>query len=260
MRDCRVLRVFTCGEEGGNHLGVVTDLTGLDGPAMQEIASGLGFSETVFLDVRGEMPAARIFTPASEIPFAGHPLVGAAWVLATIGAGRRLTCGIGEVAVRVEGDRAWIEVAASADVEETSVRAGMGARLPGARRAWMVRLPLAYLLLEVPDPGLVEGARPDFERLAGEPWEGTLLFRRDPSSVRARFFAPALGVDEDPATGSAAVALASVLSSAGESQGRLTIEQGAEVGAPSRILLEWTGARVWVGGSVRADEVRSLSR
>jgi trans-2,3-dihydro-3-hydroxyanthranilate isomerase len=261
MRDCRVLRVFTRGEAGGNHLGVVTDVGGLDGRAMQEIAAELGFSETVFLDSAGEVPAARIFTPAAEIPFAGHPLVGAAWVLASLGAGRRLACGVGEIPFRSEGDRTWIEVAISRDLEEVPPAVAAGTGLPVATRAWMVRLPLRYLVLEAATRELVGSARPDFDRLAVEPWEGTLLFARAAGGVKARFFAPALGVPfEDPATGSAAVAMASALSSAGEEEGSLVIDQGDEVGAPSRIFLVWSGGMASVGGAVRREEDRLLGR
>jgi trans-2,3-dihydro-3-hydroxyanthranilate isomerase len=260
VRECRVLRVFTRGKAGGNHLGVVADPSGLEAAAMQEIAAGLGYSETVFLDCRSAVPAVRIFTPAAEIPFAGHPLVGAAWVLGRTGSGRRLTCGIGEVPFRVEDDRAWIEVAAAREVEAAGGDAASGARLPAAVRAWMVRLPLRYLLLEIPSAAGVGVARPAFSELAEQPWEGTLLFARAGSRVKARFFAPALGVPEDPATGSAAVALASALAFAGERQGSLVIEQGDEVGAPSSISLLWGGGMVSVGGTVRAEEVRRLAR
>lgn len=261
MRDCQVLRVFTRGEVGGNHLGVVMDVAGLDACAMQEIASGLGFSETVFLDCTRPVPMARIFTPAVEIPFAGHPLVGAGWVLGTMGPWRRLACGIGEVPFRSEGDRTWIEVAISRDLEEVSPAVAAGTGLPVATGAWMVRLPLRYLLLETATAGAVQMARPDYDRLAAEPWEGTLLFARAGQAVKARFFAPALGVPcEDPATGSAAVALASALSFAGEEEGSLVIDQGDEVGAPSRISLWWSGGMVTVGGTVRRAEVRRLSR
>lgn len=259
MRDCRVLRVFTRGEAGGNHLGVVTDPSGLDGAVMQEIAAWLGYSETVFLDTARPVPAARIFTPAAEIPFAGHPLVGAAWVLGTTGPARRVACGIGEVPFRVEDDRAWIDVAASREVEAAPVEAGVPAGLPVASRAWVVRLPLRYLLLEVPSAPVVAAARPGFDRLAGQPWEGTLLFARAGPRVRARFFAPAVGVPEDPATGSAAVALASAFAVAGEREGSVLIEQGDEVGAPSSISLLWGGGMVSVGGTVRAGEVRRLA-
>jgi trans-2,3-dihydro-3-hydroxyanthranilate isomerase len=259
VRDCRVLRVFTRGEAGGNHLGVVTDVAGLDGAAMQDMAAGLGFSETVFLDLTGAVPAARIFTPTTEIPFAGHPLVGAGWVLGTTGPWRRLTCGRGEVPFRVEGDAAWIEVAASREVEEWGSRVGTMAGLPVVARAWMVRLPLRYLLLEVSRARTVAAARPDSSRLAGEEWDGTLLFARTRQGVKARFFAPALGVAEDPATGSAAVALASVLRFVGETEGSMVINQGDEVGSPSAISLAWSGDTVWVGGTVRAGQVRRLA-
>ena len=88
-RPCHVLRVFTRGDVGGNHLGVVNDLAGLSSAGMQQIATDLAFSETVFIDWDGSVtdPAVRIFTPASELPFAGHPLVGAAWTLSNLGAG-----------------------------------------------------------------------------------------------------------------------------------------------------------------------------
>lgn len=261
MRDCRVLRVFTRGGEGGNLLGVVTDLDGLDGPAMQQIAAGLAFSETVFVDCTRPVPFARIFTPAAEIPFAGHPLVGAGWVLGTTGPWRRVACGIGEVPFRTEGDRTWIEVAISRDLEEVPPEVAAGTGLPVATRAWMVRLPLRYLVLEAATRELVGAARPDLDRLAAEPWEGTLLFARAAGGVKARFFSPALGVPfEDPATGSAAVALASALGRTGEGEGSLVIDQGDEVGAPSRIFLVWSGGMASVGGAVRREEDRLLGR
>jgi trans-2,3-dihydro-3-hydroxyanthranilate isomerase len=263
VRHCYVLRVFTRGEAGGNHLGVVTDVSGLDAPAMQEIAAALGFSETVFLDwTLPGVPLARIFTPAAEIPFAGHPLVGAGWVLGVMGPGtaRRVACGIGEVPFRVDGDTVWIEVPTSGDVEAATPDPAAVAGLPVAAGAWLVRLPLRYLVLEAASAAEVQGALPDFDRLRSAPWEGTLLFARTGPVVRARFFAPGLGVPEDPATGSAAVALASVRSFAGETDGSVVVDQGDEVGAPSRLAVVWGGGVVAVGGTVRRDEVRMLER
>jgi trans-2,3-dihydro-3-hydroxyanthranilate isomerase len=255
-----VLSVFTRRGLGGNPLGVVTDVTGLDDGAMQAIAHGLGFSETVFLDwAQGGVPRARIFTPAAEIPFAGHPLVGAGWVLGALGPGtvRRVACGIGEIPFRVEGDRVFIEVPLTGEVEEgPAVPAAAG--LPAAGQARLVRLPLRYLLLEARSPAEVAAARPEFDVLAGLPWEGTLLYARSGSEVKARFFAPAVGVPEDPATGSAAVALAAALSHGGETEGAVTIDQGDEVGAPSRLEVIWGGGIAAVGGGVRRDEVRIL--
>jgi trans-2,3-dihydro-3-hydroxyanthranilate isomerase len=263
VRHCYVLRVFSRGEVGGNHLGVVTDVTGLDAPAMQEIAAALGFSETVFLDwTLPGVPRARIFTPAAEIPFAGHPLVGAGGVLGAMGPGtaRRVACGIGEVPFRFEGDMVWIEVPMSEEVAAATPDPAAVAGLPVAVGAWLVRLPLRYLVLKAASVAEVEGARPDFGCLRAAPWEGTLLFARAAGVVRARFFAPGLGVPEDPATGSAAVAFASVRRFAGEAEGSVVVDQGDEVGAPSRLAVVWGGGVVAVGGTVRRDEVRMLDR
>jgi len=262
VRHCYVLSVFTRDGAGGNALGVVTDVTALDDAAMQAIAAELGFSETVFLDwTQPGVPRARIFTPAAEIPFAGHPLVGAGWVLGAMGPGttRRIACGIGEIPFRLAGGRSYIEVPVPRDVgpaPEVPPEAG----LPPGLRSWLVGLPLRYVVVEGASAEAVAGAVPDFGVLASAPWEGTLLFARSGGRVRARFFAPALGVPEDPATGSAAVALAAALCTAGERSGALEIDQGDEVAAPSRLEVTWDGGIVVVGGGVRRDEVRVLER
>ncbi|MEX1125353.1 MAG: PhzF family phenazine biosynthesis protein, partial [Acidimicrobiia bacterium] len=100
-RECQILRVFTREGVGGNHLGVVIDVTGLTTEVMQAITVDLGFSETIFCDLAGDVPTARIFTPGAEIPFAGHPLVGLGWALndSHHGGVDRIRCGIGEVGV-----------------------------------------------------------------------------------------------------------------------------------------------------------------
>jgi trans-2,3-dihydro-3-hydroxyanthranilate isomerase len=261
MRHCYVLRVFTRGDLGGNHLGVITDVTGLNSALMQTIATHLGFSETVFLDwSRGGVPEARIFTPAIEIPFAGHPLVGAAWVLGAVGPGTtdRVSCGIGEVRFESDAFGAHIEVPLSRDVEEAPAEILAAAGLPAAVGAWMVRLPLSYLVAEMGSRAAVATMVPDFGSLGAAGWEGTMAFSRTGTAVKARFFAPRLGVPEDPATGSAAAALAAALSFAGEVEGSLTVEQGDEVDAPSSIALSWSGPSALIGGSVRREGVRVL--
>jgi trans-2,3-dihydro-3-hydroxyanthranilate isomerase len=261
MRHCYVLRVFTRGDLGGNHLGVITDVTGLDPALMQRIATHLGFSETVFLDwSRGGVPQARIFTPATEIPFAGHPLVGAAWVLGAVGPGTtdRVSCGIGEVRFESDASGARIEVTLSREVQEASAGAVAAAGLPTAVRAWMVRLPLRYLVAELGSGASVASLAPDFTALEVANWDGTMVFCRSGAVAKVRFFAPRLGVPEDPATGSAAAALAAALSAAGEGEGSLVLEQGDEVGAPSSISLSWSGSSASIGGSVRREGVRVL--
>ena len=260
-RHCYVLRVFTDGDLGGNALGVITDVTGIDGDAMQAIATDLGFSETVFVDWNDrEVPHVRIFTPGSELPFAGHPLVGTAWVFSQMAPGNldRLSCAACGVRFRADDGVVWVDVPPLGEVAAAPDAAGIAAaaRLPVPVRSWWVAMPLPYLLLEVGTAAEVAEALPEFDALSAH--FGTMLFARSEDAVRARFFAPATAVPEDPATGSAAVALAGVLRHTGEAAGRLTISQGTEVGSPSVISLAWDGDTVSIGGTVVRDEVRFL--
>lgn len=262
MRPCHVLRVFTRGDEGGNHLGVVTDVTGLDDASMQSIAADLGFSETIYIDWRdGPVPSTRIFTPAAELPFAGHPLVGAAWTLSRLGPGTvdRVSCGVGEIPFRVDGDTAWIDAPLVSDVEATDAsEIASAGGLAAPVRSWWANMPVPYLVIDLGDAAAVASAAPDVSSLLDGGAGMTCLMARSGNRVKARFFAPQVGVAEDPATGSAAAALAAVLFHEGETSGTLSIEQGDEMGNPSTIDLEWGPERVSLGGSVRKDETRTL--
>ena len=152
VRHCYVVRVFTVGEEGGNPLGVIPDSTGLSAVDMQRIAAELGFSETVFVDwPEGGYPALRIFTPAVEMPFAGHPLVGTAWVLNELGPGAdRMTIQIGSVGIRVEDPMVWIEVPeVDRSVEELEIVAATEGLSISGTRAWRVFVPSEYLVVQV---------------------------------------------------------------------------------------------------------------
>jgi len=259
-RPCIILRVFTRDGGGGNHLGVVNDVTGLDASTMQAIAADLGFSETVFIDsAAGDVPLVRIFTPVMEMPFAGHPLVGAAWVMLRLGPGGmdRLRCGIGDVTIRRDGDLCWIDTTidpthATPDKSDFAQRAGLGRPVAAHR----VAMPLDYRVVELAATSAVAAVAPQTDALR-EP-HGTMVYARDAGQVRARFFIPRGGIAEDPATGSAAVALATVRAASGEPSGRLTIHQGEEIGFPSRIELTWDGTTASIGGVVTQDEVRLL--
>ena len=260
MRTCNVLRVFAESGEGGNPLGVVSDLAGLDRETMQGIAAELGYPETVFVNA-GATPApqVRIFTPARELEFAGHPLVGCAWFLAAKASMRegKLACGLGEIAFRARDAGASISVAPTAEAQETdSANLVARARLPEPMRAWVVKVPQPYSLLQLPTETAIAGAAPDFAALRS--FTPVYLFARDGNRVRARFFAPSYGVDEDPATGSAAFALASLLAHEGEASGELAIAQGAEIGVPCRIDVAWTPGEVRIGGEVRVEGTRVL--
>lgn len=263
MRHCYVLRVFTRGDEGGNHLGVITDTTGLPEPAMQQIAADLAFSETVFIDWReGGVPAARIFTPTMELPFAGHPLVGAAWVLGMMGPGTvdRVRCGVGEIPFRTEGEMVWVDtpmvdrVRPAPEAEAVAV----AARLPEPVAAWWAEMPIPYLVIDLGLAGAVRSADPDFDALVANGAPMTYLFARNGDGYTVRFFAPEAGVPEDPATGSAAAALAAVRRFIGEGTGSAVLHQGDEIGWPSTIHLRWDERHASLGGTVRRDEVRVI--
>ncbi|HEY8466827.1 MAG TPA: PhzF family phenazine biosynthesis protein [Solirubrobacterales bacterium] len=181
MATLDVVRVFTAADgSAGNPLGVF--LRGAEVPedARQRVAADLGFSETVFVDDWGEARL-RIFTPATELPLAGHPLVGTAWLLAREGMPASvLRPPAGEVPVRTEAEMTFVR----------------------ARAAWC------------PPFEFVEyGSREEVGALTGPPegiglaycwaWED-----RDAGRVRARSFVTEVGVAEDEATGSAALPLA----------------------------------------------------
>ncbi len=257
-RPCSILRVFTRDGEGGNHLGVVTDLDGLDTPTMQRIAADLGFSETVFIE-DGDPPQVRIFTPGMEMPFAGHPLVGAAHHLFAGGSkADRIGCAIGEVSIRKDGTTVWVDAPM---FHERAYRDGaIFARRVGLAdpmSTWRVEMPLDYRLVELATADDVAMAAPDIQAFGAA--HGLVVFARDGMRVRMRFFIPDAGISEDPATGSAAVALATRLAAAGELSGSAIIDQGEEIGHPSRIELRWGGRTASIGGNVAVDDPIELA-
>jgi predicted PhzF superfamily epimerase YddE/YHI9 len=214
-----ILKVFV-GENGagGNPLGVLLQGGEVPEEDRQRVAADLGFSETVFVEdaARGEQ---RIFTPKSELPFAGHPLVGTAWLLARGGFEVPvLRPPAGEVPVRTEGDLTFIS----------------------GRPEWAP--PFEHL--EFGSPAEVEALEgpPDGHDLAGVwAWQD-----REAGVVRVRVFAPRVGVEEDEATGAHAVRLAARL-------GKITIRQGRG----SLILADpQSDGTVEIGGRTELVQVR----
>lgn len=259
-RRCEVLRVFTRGEVGGNHLGVVTEIADLTAVDMQRIAAELGFSETVFIDVAIDPPHTRIFTPTNEMPFAGHPLVGATWVLHTRGfdGPDSLTCQIGAVAIAFDGEVATIATPLDQTVTPIEVD-GSALGLSRVLSAFEVLMPLRYTVVELETFDHVAHYQPSEAVLATSiDGQHMLVYARELEGVRSRFFAPASGVFEDPATGSAAVALAATLTYRGEPAGSAIISQGDEVGFGSTISLAWSSDGAQIGGTVVHDETRIL--
>jgi len=264
MRHCFVVRVFTRGDEGGNHLGIVTDVTGLTDETMQAIAADLGYSETIFIDsIAGGVPHVRIFTPTMEMPFAGHPLVGAAWLLNTLAPQPTptLTCEIGAVALSWDGARAWIEVALDQMVRPYPDFDGAGLGFGSVASTYLVDMPLSYVVAELASPTDVANYVPNEATLGGhrDGQHLSIWSHLGENTIQTRFFAPKMGILEDPATGSAAVALAATLRHRGDRNGALTLLQGAEMGSPSEISLTWNEDVARLGGSVVRDEVRELA-
>ncbi|HEX2381135.1 MAG TPA: PhzF family phenazine biosynthesis protein [Acidimicrobiales bacterium] len=246
--DCTIADVFTDTPLTGNQLAVFADATGVDDALMQLLAREIGFSETTFVFPDDRV---RIFTPGSELPFAGHPVLGTAFVLASLRGVREVTLltGAGPVPVTFD-DRgrgtmrqplptvsAW-----SGDTDALFAALGIsGSRLPV--EAYVNGPTHVYVVL--PSTDEVAGLRPDTGRLT------TVLPRSTISCVagvgtswKSRVFGPDLGVIEDPATGSAAGPLAVHLCRHGVVPWgtEITITQGVELQRPSTLYARATGS------------------
>jgi trans-2,3-dihydro-3-hydroxyanthranilate isomerase len=266
--------VFTDRPFAGNPLAIVPDGSGLTTDEMQAIAREMNLSETTFV-LPADDPAAafrlRIFTPTSELPLAGHPVVGACFILAQRGRVKlnegtnRIfqECGAGVLPVDIhvhEGNvaRVYMTQAKPQFLKSTANRALLAAAvgldedrlLPDGLPAQVVSTGVPQLL--VPAQGLKDleeievdqaALRTVFETLETQCF---MIFTRQTvqanSTVHARMFAPTLGVPEDPATGSASGALGAYLVRHGVLEAHATthliVEQGYEMGRPSTIYVE----------------------
>jgi trans-2,3-dihydro-3-hydroxyanthranilate isomerase len=263
-----VADVFTERPLEGNQLGVFTDARDVDGELMQRLARELNFSETVFvLPAEGDGHARiRIFTPAVEVPFAGHPTLGTAFVLAAplqldeI----RLETGKGVVPVRLERAEGRITFGRMSQplpsVEPVEALDEILAALGVERSELPVELydngiRNAYVALG--SEAEVAALAPDYGRLAAIP--GLIAvncFAGAGTRWKTRMFAPVDGVPEDPATGSAAGPLALHLARHGRIAfgDEIEISQGAEIGRPSTLYARVDGSAeqveaIEVGGS-----------
>lgn len=226
MTELHVMRVFLGPDGGGgNPLGVFLDGGAIAPERRQGVAHELGFSETVFVDeVETEAARIRIFTPAAELPFAGHPTVGTSWLLAHVGKPvETLHVPAGDVRTWQRDGTSWIRARASW-VHQFAIRrfdtaAEVDAQQPG----------------RMGEPGLYVWA-----------WEDEAA-----GHVRSRYFPTDIGIIEDEATGAAAVVM-------GDRLGRpLTIRQG--VGSELLVRPDPAAGTVDVGGRCRLDAVRDFA-
>ena len=259
--------VFTSTPLEGNQLAVFTDGEGLSGDRMQKIARELNLSETVFVlpaesdgDVR-----LRIFTPVIELPFAGHPVLGSAFVIGGLRSTEtvRLETQAGTVPVTLEraGDRivfgrmqqpipSWRSYE-----REAELLAALGVDRSELPVEAYKQGPL-HVFVALESEAAVAALEPDIAALAGLPDVGANCFAGAGRSWKTRMFAPTHGVNEDPATGSAAGPLAVHLARHGRIAfgDEIEIRQGVEIGRPSLLYARAEGSperieRVEVGGS-----------
>jgi trans-2,3-dihydro-3-hydroxyanthranilate isomerase len=258
--------VFTDTPLEGNGLAVFTDGTAFDEPTMQRLARELNLSETVFAlpPRKGGDAWIRIFTPGSELPFAGHPVLGSAFVLAGERDVVELETGLGKVPVALER-------APDGAVVFGRMRQPLPTLEPFEQQAALLQalgltssaLPIegydngphnVYVALE--DEAAVAALTPDQGALAALGRYNVSCFAGAGASWKTRMFAPSIGVGEDPATGSAAGPLALHLARHGaiEFGQEIVIAQGAEIGRPSKLHARVEGSRervelVEVGGA-----------
>ena len=267
LRAYVVADVFTDMPLEGNQLAVFADGRGLGDEQMQRIARELNLSETVFvLPAEQEADARiRIFTPNSELPFAGHPVLGSAFVVGEpLGTDTvSLETGLGLVPVELERRDGRIvfgrmeqQIQSWEPYERAAeLLAALGVERSGLPVESYRNGPLhVYVALESEDA--VAALKPDLKALAEHAGVGANCFAGSGRRWKTRMFAPALGIAEDPASGSAAGPLAVHLARHGRiSFGEeIEIRQGAELGRPSVLYARASGSsdrveRVEVGGA-----------
>lgn len=267
--------VFTTTRFGGNPLAVVLDARGLSDTEMQQIAAEFAYSETTFVlppTDAANTARVRIFTPTGEVPFAGHPNVGTAFVLAQggelfgrpLGAQMRFEEIAGLVAVEISMDGEQVtgaaitaprrlELGSLVSVELVAACASLESEdiVTTTHEPRIVSVGLPFAVAELASRAALARAKPnplrfrEADRAFPETAVGFSLFVYVPSDTTggafaARMFAPLDNVYEDPATGSASAALAAylvALDAAPEREAAIVIAQGEDMGRPSRIEL-----------------------
>jgi trans-2,3-dihydro-3-hydroxyanthranilate isomerase len=262
---CRIswLDVFTDRPFAGNQLAVIPDADALSGEQMQALARELGISETVFA-LEGARRI-RIFTPAAELPLAGHPTVGGAIELARLGQIPAdgpwvFKTGAGNTPVRVaDGVATMTQAEPELGLEHDLPAVAAALQVDGDAFASPPQMctttGVRQLFAEVEDRAALAALVPDQELVRG--LENVDLLSAwcevADGEVAQRGFAPQLGIAEDPATGSAAGALAALRVFRGARPGPLLVRQGEEIGRPSEMHAEVDGepgtpTEVRVGG------------
>ena len=280
-----VCDVFTTQMFSGNQLAVVPEAQGLSESQMQNIAKEFNFSETTFVfpPEAGQTKKVRIYTPNTEVPFAGHPNIGTAFILAKDGAFGTFDTGkevvfeekAGLVPVKIKKDESgyiWCELSApeilsigdpvSKSLVASVLTLNESEILTTTHPPQVASVGLPFLLVEISSVNSLIRAQIDVRKLelliekAGVSYIHLYCRNVENFDIKARMFAPLDGVSEDPATGSANAALIGLLSqyeNIDDSDKNWTISQGTEIGRPS-VLYGRTQKQkgkvigVWIGG------------
>lgn len=270
--------VFTKVPFRGNPVAVVLDGTGLDTDQMQRIANWTNLSETTFVLPPSEAGAdyrVRIFTPGSELPFAGHPTIGTAHALLEAGlvkarAGQLVQeCGAGLVKLHVEADGSGersisFELPSPAvteldDAQLEELQAILGTELPREARPRLIDVGARWIVAQLPDASAVLAARPDLERMKAQDLRaratGVVIFGAcapgQAAQVEVRAFAPSCGVNEDPVCGSGNGCMAVFIRDTGQTTRFGTdfiASQGQVVGRAGLLHIGVEPDRIRVGG------------
>jgi predicted PhzF superfamily epimerase YddE/YHI9 len=275
-RPYKVVDVFTHEPFQGNPVAVVLDAQGLDTAAMQRIAHWTNLSETTFVlppTQAGADYQLRIFTPRSELPFAGHPTLGSAHAvleagLATARDGRLVQqCGVGLVTLHVQGEGAQQQLAfevppatlrplGDADVHE--LQQILGAPLQAGVAPAIVDVGAVWIIAQVPDAASLLALQPDYVRSAVMERRlgvtGVTVFARQQgdAAVQVRSFAPSSGVNEDPVCGSGNASVALFLRERGllaQVGVRYVAAQGQCVARNGRVVVDASSQQVTLGGA-----------
>ena len=261
-----VADVFTDTALTGNQMAVFTDGRGLDDDTMQKLAKEMNYSESVFClpPEAGGHVRIRIFTPTVELPFAGHPILGSAFVLAApLQLGEiRLETGSGVVPVTLEREGArisfgWMQQPVPehepfAEAEQLQSILGVRSQLP----VEIYYLGPSHVYVALGSTDEVAALKPNFGAIEELTSAGVNCFAGSGTQWKTRMFAPGSGAPEDPATGSAAGPLAIHLARHGRIgfDEEIEISQGNEIGRPSKLYARVEGTAdeivgVHVGGS-----------
>lgn len=253
-----LLNVFTKNFKNGNQLAAVFPEKVMEEREMQRIAREFNFSETIFFDPH-DNNSIRIFTPNSELPFAGHPTVGAAWLLRFLGKEERnFTLKVKQGTIEVDvGEDTYITFPGNpivtsyeGDLEGLLRESNLDLTDTDFEHIRVINVGPEFTLIPLNSRAALSQAVPPVN-FHEKKTKAYYVFQTSDSEFAVRMFAPGISVSEDPATGSAACALGAYLRDVQQiRKGEIAITQGTDMKRECEIRLRW-GEKIQVGGKVR---------